>query len=133
MKIVLYQDNYYKLPSHFKCNEDIRSLKSRKMLAEVLEKNSIVVNNFNTSTIRKLIDSCTDNEDSIILKTSINRRDVYFIVFKDIDDILLSELPYYHVEDVYDNRTFTISTYDGCEYIDYLDDHAWYDIKDLDL
>ena len=133
MKIVLYQDNYYKLPSHFKCNEDIRSLKSRKMLAEVLEKNSIVVNNFNTSTIRKLIDYCTDNEDSIILKTSINRRDVYFIVFKDIDDILLSELPYYHVEDVDDNRTFTISTYDGYEYIDYLDDHEWYDIKDLDL
>ena len=133
MKIVLYQDNYYKLPSHFKCSGDIISLKSRKMLAEVLEKNSIIVNNFNTSTIRKLIDSCTDNEDSIILKTSINRRDVYFIVFKDIDDILLSELPYYHVEDVDDNRTFTISTYDGYEYIDYLDDHEWYDIKDLDL
>lgn len=103
------------------------------MLAEVLEKNSIIVNNFNTSNIRKLIDSCTDNEDSIILKTSINRRDVYFIVFKDIDDILLSELPYYHVEDVDDNRTFTISTYDSYEYIDYLDDHEWYDIKDLDL
>ena len=133
MKIVLYQDNYYKLPSHFKCSGDIISLKSRKMLAEVLEKNSIIVNNFNASTIRKLIDSCTDNEDSIILKTSINRRDVYFIVFKDIDDILLSELPYYHVEDVDDNRTFTISTYDGYEYIDYLDDHEWYDIKDLDL
>ena len=133
MKIVLYQDNYCKLPSHFKCSEDIRSLKSRKILAEVLEKNSIITNNFNTSTIRKLIDSCTDNEDSIILKTSINRRDVYFVVFKDIDDILLSELPYYHVEDVNDNRTFTINEYDNCEYIDYLDAHEWYNTKDLEL
>lgn len=133
MKIVLYQDNYYKLPSHFKCNEDIKHLKARKEFAEVLEKNSIIVNNFNTSTIRKLIDSCTDNEDSIILKTSINRRDVYFVVFKDINDILLSELPYYHVEDVNDNRTFTINEYDNCEYIDYLDAHEWYNTKDLEL
>lgn len=104
MKVVLYQDNYYKLPSHFKCDEDIRSLKARKILADALEKNAIVVNNFNTSTIRKLIDACTDNEDSIILKTSINRRDVYFIVFKDLDDIRLSDLPYYYVEDVDDNK-----------------------------
>jgi len=133
VKIVLYQDNYCKLPSRFKCSGDIRSLKSRKMLAEILEKNSIIVNNFNTSNIRKLIDTCTDNEDSIILKTSINRRDVYFIVFKDIDDILLSELPYYHVEDVNDNRTFTINEYDNCEYIDYLDAHKWYNTKDLEL
>lgn len=73
MKIVLYQDNYYKLPSHFKCNEDIRSLKTRKMFAEVLEKNSIAVNNFNAFIIRKLLDTCTDNEDSIILKTTINQ------------------------------------------------------------
>ena len=133
MKVVLYQDNYYKLPSHFKYDKDIRSLQARKIFAEVLEKNSITVNSFNTSTIRKLIDACTDNEDSIILKTSINRRDVYFIVFKDIDDILLSELPYYHVEDVNDNRTFTINEYDNCEYIDYLDAHAWYNTKDLEL
>ena len=103
------------------------------MFAEVLEKNSIIINNFNTSTIRKLIDSCTDNEDSIILKTSINIRDVYFIVFKNIEDIHLSDLPYYYVEDVEDNRTFTISTYDGCEYIDYLDAHEWYNTEDLDL
>ena len=103
------------------------------MLAEVLEKNSIIVNNFNTSTIRKLIDSCTDNEDSIILKTSINRRDVYFIVFKDIDDILLSDLPYYYVEEIEDNRTFTINEYDNYEYIDYLDAHEWYNTRDLDL
>lgn len=133
MKIVLYQDNYYKLPSHFRCNDDIKSLKARKEFAEVLKKNSIIVNNFNTSTIRKLIDACTDNEDSIILKTSINRRDVYFIVFKDINDILLSELPYYHVEDVDDNRTFTINEYDNYEYIDYLDAHKWYNTRDLDL
>lgn len=133
MKIVLVSRLLEKLPSHFKCNEDIRSLKIRKMFAEVLEKNSIIINNFNTSTIRKLIDSCTDNEDSIILKTSINIRDVYFIVFKNIEDIHLSDLPYYYVEDVEDNRTFTISTYDGCEYIDYLDAHEWYNTEDLDL
>lgn len=133
MKVVLYQDNYYKLPSHFKCDEDVRSLKARKEFAEVLEKNSIIINNFNTSTIRELIDNCTDNEDSIILKTSINFKDVYFIVFKDLDDIHLSELPYYYVEDVDDNRTFTINEYDNCEYIDYLDAHAWYNTKDLEL
>lgn len=133
MKIVLYQDNYYKLPSHFKYNGDIESLKARKMLAEVLEKNSAVVNNFNAYTIRELLDNCTDNEDSMILKTSINSKDVYFIVSKDIDDIYLSALPYYHVEDVDDNRTFTIKAYDNCEYIDYLDTHEWYNVKDLNL
>ena len=133
MKVVLYQDNYYKLPSHFKCDEDIRSLKARKILAEVLEKNSIIVNNFNTSAIRELIDNCTDNENSIILKMDINFKDVYFIVSKDIKDIHLSKLPYYYVEDVEDNRTFTINEYDNYEYIDYLDVHEWYNTRDLDL
>lgn len=133
MKIALYQDNYYKLPSHFKYDKNIRSLQARKIFAEVLKKNSIVVNNFNTSTIRKLIDACTDNEDSIILKTSINRRDVYFIVFKDLDDIRLSDLPYCYVEDIDDNRTFTINVYDNYEYIDYLDAHEWYNTRDLEL
>lgn len=133
MKIVLYQDNYYKLPSHFRCNDDIKSLKARKEFAEVLEKNSIIINNFNTSTIRELIDNCTDNEDSIILKMDINFKDVYFIVFKDIKDIHLSKLPYYYVEDVEDNRTFTINEYDNYEYIDYLDVHEWYNTRDLDL
>ena len=133
MKVALYQDNYYKLPSHFKYDKNIRSLQARKIFAEVLEKNSIIANNFNTATIKELIDNCTDNEDSIILKTSINSKDVYFVVFKDIDDICLCSLPYYHVEDVDDNRTFTISIYDGCEYIDYLDTHEWYNTKDLDL
>ena len=133
MKVVLYQDNYYKLPSHFKYDKNIRSLQARKIFAEVLEKNSITVNNFNAFTIREILDNCTDNEDSIILKTSINSKDVYFVVFKDIDDICLCSLPYYHVEDVNDNRTFTINEYDNCEYIDYLDAHEWYNTKDLEL
>lgn len=133
MKIVLYQDNYYKLPSHFKYDKDIRSLQARKIFAEVLEKNSIIANNFNTATIKELIDNCTDNEDSLILKMDINFKDVYFIVFKDLDDIHLSDLPYYYVEEVDDNRTFTINEYDNYEYIDYLDSHEWYNTRDLDL
>lgn len=133
MKVVLYQDNYYKLPSHFKYDKDIRSLQARKIFAEALEKNSITVNNFNAFTIREILDNCIDNEDSIILKTSINSKDVYFVVFKDLDDIHLSDLPYYYVEEVDDNRTFTINEYDNYEYIDYLDSHEWYNTKDLEL
>ena len=103
MKIVLYQDNYYKLPSHFKCSGDIRSLKSRKMLAEVLEKNSIIVNNFNTSNIIKLIDTCTDNENSIILKTTkriFAQKPVDIEEFSDED---LKQLTKY-VEKIYKRR-----------------------------
>ena len=136
MKITTYQDNsFLRLPSDFKLNKDPKSLKSRKVLAEVLEKNAIDIDSYTDELkIKELMSACTDNEDYIILKPKVNSKNfkAYIIVFKDTE-IDLSIQPCYYVINVDENRTFTVNEYDGCEYIDYLDAHEWYNTKDLEF